>query len=997
MERPSLHAGMEAQDGRAPGRERSQATARRDETVRKKSSESHAGKKALEGAQVRIGPVENAASGRIAREVVGLELIRISDGVSVGVWLKYERCEANREDDSITQAMSKFTFSEREGMVLLAQTSTLSASAIIGLLSYIAYSAVTILRGARKRWKIGGAVEVLFLNQLAWDLAQAVGGIMNIKWALEGVQFPEASVMSRKDTDPTLRRHQARLWTWCSFVDSGRWSVLLSLALSNRSLKAIAVYTLYVLCFSGVPPVYENEDERRRKSLRRSLTFIACQWIAVGVVVAINIGVDGAYQIYGPTGYWCWIQPKYLVQRIAADYAFFWLTGASNIVIYSILFLYIKGYIATDGWRIYRLAVRRQMTSSLSSRRAYGLLYYPAVYIVSILPLSIARFRTFTNHSVPSGAIVFVDMMFLANGVFNVILFSLTRPFLLPHDLPSLDRSSDQDPVVGFQQKEDSNRDAVNNGPPSIPRINIRIDHNRQTDHSVGGRTLQSSRDEWPMIKEETPSETTLCFTHVLEDHCFDYRIFLRPLIDDRKFDEQTEKKHGVDTAVWLRAPVKCIECFDVGGSWSITLPLQGDEIPEATVGGYSEPISDAVSHCVFTYERGSDADQLEAMSQFTFGERVGLILLVQTSALSASAIVGLLSYIVYSAITILRGARKRWKIGGTTEVLFLNQLAWDMIQAVGGIMDIKCPQARFWTWCSFVDSGRWTVLFYLALSNQSFKAIAVYTLYVLCFSGGDQLTNENEDDRRRKSLRRSLAFTLCLWITVGLVVAINMGVDGAYHFYGPTGFWCWIASKYSIQRIAADYAFFWITAASNIVIYSILFLYIKGYIATNGWRIYRRPVRQEISDVSSKRAYGLLYYPAVYIVSILPLSIARFRAFTNHSVPHGATIFVDMMFLANGLFNVILFSFTRPFLLPHDLPSPNGSPQQDPIAEVQQKEGSNHDAADNGLPSIPHIDIPFDPYRQTVHSDGGSTLPSSGARRSAIKEEAPSEGSLGR
>jgi len=79
-----------------------------------------------------------------------------------------------------------FSWSERAGLLLLAQTSALSASAILGLLSYITYSAVTVLRGARRRWRIESAAEILFLNQLSWDLVQAMGGLMNIKWATRG-------------------------------------------------------------------------------------------------------------------------------------------------------------------------------------------------------------------------------------------------------------------------------------------------------------------------------------------------------------------------------------------------------------------------------------------------------------------------------------------------------------------------------------------------------------------------------------------------------------------------------------------------------------------------------------------------------------------------------------------------------------------------------------------------------------------------------------------
>jgi len=95
----------------------------------------------------------------------------------------------------------------------------------------------------------------------------------------------------------------------------------------------------------------------------------------------------------------------------------------------------------------------------------------------------------------------------------------------------------------------------------------------------------------------------------------------------------------------------------------------------------------------------------------FTSGENVGLFLLAGTSGVSAIAIIGLLSYIAvslsvshlpnfrmsidgpgsfpkYSAVCIRPGSSRRWRIAGPTEVYFLNQLAWDLVQAIGESWD---------------------------------------------------------------------------------------------------------------------------------------------------------------------------------------------------------------------------------------------------------------------------------------------------------------------
>lgn len=94
----------------------------------------------------------------------------------------------------------------------------------------------------------------------------------------------------------------------------------------------------------------------------------------------------------------------------------------------------------------------------------------------------------------------------------------------------------------------------------------------------------------------------------------------------------------------------------------------------------------------------------MSSSSSFTFGERLGLVLLAETSAVSACAIVGLLSYIAvcssnlikgcqlteppsfakYSAVSVIRGSPVRWRLSSPAEVYFLNQLSWDLVQAVG-------------------------------------------------------------------------------------------------------------------------------------------------------------------------------------------------------------------------------------------------------------------------------------------------------------------------
>ncbi|KAI9438712.1 hypothetical protein H4582DRAFT_192953 [Lactarius indigo] len=313
----------------------------------------------------------------------------------------------------------------------------------------------------------------------------------------------------------------------------------------------------------------------------------------------------------------------------------------------------------------------------------------------------------------------------------------------------------------------------------------------------------------------------------------------------------------------------------------------------------------------------------MSSLTPFTFGERQGLVLLAETSAVSACAVIGLLSYIAYSAVSVIRGSSVRWRLGGPAEVYFLNQLCWDLVQAVGGLMNIKWAvdaSVQTGPFCSAQGAIKHLFGVGAALSTLT---ISLYTVKTLCFSRV-VLQPDEEERARKKSLRCSFIVVACLWSAVGLIVAVSAFAAGASRFYGPAGHWCWIQHEYSVQRVAADYAFRWATAIFNIAIYAVVFLYLRGHITTSGWkmRVSRKPEAVNILG-PSKQAYGLLFYPLVYVFNVLPLSAVRYRISAHHNVPFGVIVFSDVVYLSSGLLNVLLFSITRPFLLPHDLPKP--------------------------------------------------------------------------
>ncbi|KAI0303462.1 hypothetical protein B0F90DRAFT_1375402 [Multifurca ochricompacta] len=244
---------------------------------------------------------------------------------------------------------------------------------------------------------------------------------------------------------------------------------------------------------------------------------------------------------------------------------------------------------------------------------------------------------------------------------------------------------------------------------------------------------------------------------------------------------------------------------------------------------------------------------------------------------------------------------------------------------------------------------------------------ISLYTVRTLCFPETCPFVGQTHEGEggRKKSLLWSIIVVACLWTTLGLLVTINIAVNGLHRFYGPTEYWCWIRAEYSVQRTATDFVFLWITAAFSTTIYAMIFLYFRGYIITNGWRVRFSRKRERINVLGPlKQACGLLFYPLVYMANILPLSVVRYSTFAHQHVPFGVVIFVDIIYLSSGFLNVALFAVTRPFLLPHDPPKPEG------VSEIPHGNGiivaSHHESSsahEHSTYGFQHSESPVSDY----------------------------------
>ncbi|KDQ57048.1 hypothetical protein JAAARDRAFT_35643 [Jaapia argillacea MUCL 33604] len=286
--------------------------------------------------------------------------------------------------------------------------------------------------------------------------------------------------------------------------------------------------------------------------------------------------------------------------------------------------------------------------------------------------------------------------------------------------------------------------------------------------------------------------------------------------------------------------------------------------------------------------------------------DSVGLTLAVQCAMLSLLAVTALLALggeFRKSRGTGLRKTlrRRRWRrlIREPVDVYVLSLFIADWIQALGTVLSLRWI-SEGWVgeghYCSAQGAIQQLGETPVALSTL---AITIHTFVVLWWDVGEH------------NMLPACAVTGVIWVFVLLYVIIAPGVHPNY--IEPTPYWCWIQSAhghgYLGDQIGGEYGWFWLTLFCSIVCYSVL---------------YRK-----------KGHTSMLWYPAIYSVLILPLSIVRFMKFSNshYSPPPIATFVVQCIYGLSGLANVLLYTIDRPTLTVVRTDDANGDADTESVA----------------------------------------------------------------
>ncbi|EJD04169.1 uncharacterized protein FOMMEDRAFT_155289 [Fomitiporia mediterranea MF3/22] len=303
----------------------------------------------------------------------------------------------------------------------------------------------------------------------------------------------------------------------------------------------------------------------------------------------------------------------------------------------------------------------------------------------------------------------------------------------------------------------------------------------------------------------------------------------------------------------------------------------------------------------------------------FTFGQRLGIVFITEAAFLSLFSVLGLLGYIAFSARKTQGKRRRRWSMSTPLHVYFLSMMVAELFQATGAILNLK------WIERASVDSGPFCVAQGI-IKQIGDVSVALCTLAIAIHTFTAIVFRWSPPNPRLLSV---LVLSV-IWLTVVLIIVISAAThkNNLENYWSDTQYWCWIAKPYKLQQYLLDYCFMWATAFANIILYIPMALVIKGVFTVNGRRVrYKGPgERKQITTQGSLGSSGkgvdsiamqMLFYPLVYTLTVLPIAIVRFRAFYDEHVPFTYTVIADVLFCCSGFFNVCLYGFTRPSLIP--------------------------------------------------------------------------------
>lgn len=299
-------------------------------------------------------------------------------------------------------------------------------------------------------------------------------------------------------------------------------------------------------------------------------------------------------------------------------------------------------------------------------------------------------------------------------------------------------------------------------------------------------------------------------------------------------------------------------------------------------------------------------------ISCLTRGQSIGLALTAESGFISLAAVLGVFILI----------ARKYFRhvklIQRPTDLYMLSLFTSDLLQAMGAVLDVKwVNEGKVYTGGYCTAQGIVQQLGETGVAMATLT-IAIHTFIVVLWG------------KLKHQLVVAYVVVTFIWLYVILFVSISVSVhtrDSTY-YETPTPYWCWIGDghRFNAERIAGEYIWLWITLFGSILAYIPLFFWARGNITVSlehWWHIRFHSNKENVQGIDpdgrKRRSLGMIAYPLVYSVIVLPLSVVRwitgFGSGARH-MPSAATFIVIFIYNLSGVLNAILFLLTRTDLL---------------------------------------------------------------------------------
>jgi len=315
----------------------------------------------------------------------------------------------------------------------------------------------------------------------------------------------------------------------------------------------------------------------------------------------------------------------------------------------------------------------------------------------------------------------------------------------------------------------------------------------------------------------------------------------------------------------------------------------------------------------VCTPEENTLASSSTSISCLTRGQSIGLALTAESGFISTIAVLGVFFLVARKYFLKVKLIQR------PTDLYMLSLFTSDLIQALGAVLDIKwVHEGKVYTGSYCTAQGAIQQLGETGVALATLT-IAIHTLIVVMWG------------KLKHQLIVAYIVVALIWLFVILFVSISISVHtrGSDYYETPTPYWCWIGDgqRYNAERIAGEYIWLWVTLLMAIFTYIPLFFWARGMISISPehwWKIRFHSNRetegvQIIDPRKKRRALGMIAYPLVYSVIVLPLSVVRWVTGFGSNIyhlPSEATFIVIFIYNLSGLLNALLFLLTRSELL---------------------------------------------------------------------------------